>query len=128
VAYAPITWDDVVAVAPELADDAVAVAYQLMALGYVEEVVSFSEFGCVDSYRYKLARAYLAAHIATYFGWEGAEYDVASMSEGGVSVSYMAAGGGADGDLLGATGYGTMFLALVRRSPASAGFVTGVRR
>jgi hypothetical protein len=45
-----------------------------------------------------------------------------------VSVSYMAAGGGADGDLLGATGYGTMILDLVRRSPASAGFVTGVRR
>lgn len=121
---ANIVWSDVIAVAPTLATG-VSTGFQTLILGYVNESVQAGEFGGVDSFTYKLARAYLAAHYSSLHksGEHGAVGPITSQSEGGVSVSFGGASSSGESSL-GSTTFGQAFLAFVRRSPANAGFVT----
>lgn len=127
----PIVWADVVAVAPSMATG-IAAGFQTLILGYVNEVVVASEFGGENSFTFKLARAYLAAHYAYLHSIDssGSGGDVSgpivSKSEGGVSISYGQSStdsGGGGNSLLGSSDYGDAFMSLVMRSPARAGFV-----
>lgn len=63
---------------------------------------------------YPLALCYLASHIGTLETRGGGDEvgSVSSKSEGGLSVSYSAGGGGTDDDLLQTT-YGRMYLNLL---------------
>lgn len=118
---ADLVWADVVAVAPEMATG-VSTAFQTLILGFVNEAVDSRQFKGETSFRFTLARAYLAAHF-------GAVHKVgmlgipASESEGGVSQSFRALSMPGDSDLAG-TSYGGAYSSLVRRGPAMAGFVT----
>lgn len=127
-----IVWSDVVAVAPSMVTG-VSASFQTLILGYVNEVVQASEFGGENSFTFKLARAYLAAHYAYLHTLDssGAAGDVigpiVSKSEGGVSISYgssTTSGGAGGAGLLGSSDYGDAFMSLVNRSPARAGFLT----
>lgn len=64
--------------------------------------------------QYPLALSYIASHIGTLETRGGGDEvgSVSSKSEGGLSVSYSAAGGGTDDDLLQTT-YGRMYLNLL---------------
>lgn len=64
--------------------------------------------------QYPLALSYIASHIGTLETRGGGDEvgSISSKSEGGLSVSYSAAGGGTDDDLLQTT-YGRMFLNLL---------------
>lgn len=64
--------------------------------------------------QYPLALSYIASHIGTLETRGGGDEvgSVSSKSEGGLSVSYSAAGGGTDDDLL-QTIYGRMYLNLL---------------
>lgn len=63
---------------------------------------------------YPLALCYLASHVGTLETRGGGDEvgSVSSKSEGGLSVSYSAGGGGTDDDLLQTT-YGRMYLNLL---------------
>lgn len=63
---------------------------------------------------YPLALCYLASHVGTLETRGGGDEvgSVSSKSEGGLSVSYSAAGGGTDDDLMQTT-YGRMYLNLL---------------
>lgn len=64
--------------------------------------------------QYPLALSYIASHIGTLETRGGGDEvgSISSKSEGGLSVSYSAAGGGTDDDLLQTT-YGRMYLNLL---------------
>ena len=112
-----IIWADVTAVASELASTAGAT--QTMILAYVNDALSVDAFGGEDSATLTLARAYLAAHMATA-GARGAPGQVSAESAGGLSRSY-AVDAASSGSSYGSTAYGQQYLALVNRSPARAG-------
>lgn len=63
---------------------------------------------------YPLALCYIASHVGTLETRGGGDEvgSVSSKSEGGLSVSYSAAGGGTDDDLMQTT-YGRMYLNLL---------------
>jgi hypothetical protein len=107
---ADIIWTDVVAHAPELSS--VPSTAQTDVLAYANVALNASEFGGTASAAYRLARIYLAAHFGTQVSSGGAGA-VLSESAGGLSVSY---GGPPSSDMLATTGYGALYLALVRRS------------
>lgn len=70
----------------------------------------------------KLVRIYLAAHLGRTIGAAGAATGpVTSSSAGGLSVSYGSFSTSVDA--LGTTGWGNLYLAMIRRSPACVGFV-----
>lgn len=113
---AAITWSDVSLLAPELST--VAAGAQTLILAYVNDVhdVDAIDGDGEDGYRTKLARIYLAAHLATKIGTgAGGAGAVTSESVGGLSRSYaVAASSGAE---LETTGYGTAYLGILNRSP-----------
>jgi hypothetical protein len=111
-----ITWDDVIVIASELAD--VAEGAQDIILAYVNGALSVSMF---KPAALKLARIYLAAHIATVTAEDGdgaAIGPVISESVGGISRTYAAISAVTRGDGFDATSYGQTFGFLVRTSRA----------
>lgn len=115
-----ITWRDVIAVASELS--AVDEEAQFDLLAYVNNALAVAEFGGEGAPALKLARVYLAAHMATIGpASSGAAVagPVISESAGGLSRSYALVGGVTSGSF-DTSAYGRVFADLVRRSPARA--------
>lgn len=85
----PIAWTDVTAVGN---NDPVLINYpaagQTAVLAYVNSVLDVNMFDGEAGARTKLARCFLAAHIAACSALGDAGGPVASESEGGVSRSY----------------------------------------
>lgn len=107
---ASIIWSDVTAFAPELA--AVAAGAQTDLLAYVNgDGVAVDVFGGEDSPTTRLARIYLAAHVATVGRFGAGAGPLTSHSAGGLSRSFAQFSGGG---LIGTTGYGRLFLQLAR--------------
>lgn len=125
---ADISWDDVVllAQAPELDGDAVDPALQTVLLDYVNhEALNPRVYKGESSSTYKLARAYLAAHMASLItpnnagagggaGGGATAGAVTSESEGGLSRSYAQASDlpGASDSSYGSTVYGVKLAGL----------------
>lgn len=117
---AVITWAMVVDHAPHLSTiDADA---QTDILAYVNTALRVSVFGGEDSPKLKLARIYLAAHLATMGRQAGsggglAGGEITSESVGSISRSYAGASSGATSEAgLGSTVWGRSYLALVKTS------------
>lgn len=118
---AAILWSDVVTVDASLASTAVALQTEILA--YVHEVVGVHSLGGEESHRLKLARIYLAAHmavIAKQIGDGQATGPVTSRSIGGISKSWLAPQMTDDG--LQRTGHGSLYLFVVRNAPRTQGF------
>jgi hypothetical protein len=118
---ADIVWNDVTAVAPELST--VSAGAQADLLSYVNTHVDPAKLGGVGSPKYRLARIYLAAHMATMSsqGGVGVAGPVISESAGGLSRSYALLN--AQSGFSGST-YGDMYRHLIRTSAARAPLVT----
>lgn len=110
---ASIVWADVVNHAAELSS--VDTDAQTDILAHVNTTLDVRVFGGEDSPKLKLARIYLAAHMATLQTLGGSSGDIQSESVGGVSYSYGAA---ADASDFSSTSYGKQYSALVRNSIA----------
>lgn len=122
---AAILWSDVTAFAPTLTT--VAAAAQADVLNYVNTLLAVAEFDGEDGPTTRLARIYLAAHLATV----GAG---ANSSSGGATVGPVIEE--KVGDLqakysasaaqivtvsgLGMSAWGVLYLGIIRRSPARA--------
>lgn len=115
-----ITWRDVVGVASELASVDEEVQFNILA--YVNGALAVDEFGGEGSAMLKLARVYLAAHMATIGpASSGAAIagPVISESAGGLSRTYALVGSVTTGSF-DSSSYGRAFSDLVRRSTARA--------
>lgn len=116
---AAITWADVVNFAAELSGYPVAAQNDILA--HVNTALDVSYFGGETGYKLKLARIFLAAHIAatTPLGGGGGAAGGAITSEtvGGVSRSY-AAPVNMSGSGYQSTSYGQTFDGLIRTSLA----------
>lgn len=114
---AAINWNTVLGIAPEL--DSVNIDTQVMALAFVNEAISDSVWGTKTTAT--LARAYMAAHIATLSlrGGNGASGAVVSESAGGLSRTY--AQSMATNSTWGSTPYGVQFAALLRTNICARG-------
>lgn len=108
-----IVWSDVVVHAAELST--VAAGVQTDILAHVNTTLNVSVFGGESSPKLKLARIYLAAHMATLQTLGGSSGEIQSESVGGVSYTYAGGGGGSNYE---ATSYGQQYYALVRNSVA----------
>lgn len=121
---ADITWSNVLDYAPELEDfddDA-----QTDVLAYVnDEALDPDIFGGDDSTTFKLARIYLAAHMATTSmnGDSATAGPVIGESAGGLSRQYANTSGSVSDPLLDSTSYGREYQRLVRRSLARVPYV-----
>lgn len=110
----PVTWADVVAIAPELAD--VAVPTQVALLAHAERLVNRAAWGTLADDGVK----YLAAHLGTLTRSKG-KGPVASEAVGSLSRSY--------GSLValagtwGQTSYGAHYVQLTRMLPTVLGAV-----
>jgi hypothetical protein len=119
---AAITWDMVTAFAPELAT--FASGAQDVLLAYVNDALNVNLLDGEDGSKTKLARIYLAAHVATMSKrGGGAAGPVVSSSAGGLSRSFavIATGGNSS---YGATTYGSLYLDLMATTTSRLGFVT----
>lgn len=120
---AALTWANVTDFQPAFA--AIPPDVQAYYLNWAESVSS-SAFGGVDSATHKLARLYLIGHACTLYKRSCDAYAsntsglVSSETAGGLSVSYATGGTASLADYT-STGYGTMYLELVRSSTASRG-------
>jgi len=112
-----INWNTVLGVAPELTS--VNIDTQVLALAYANESLSDSMWG--TGAMATLARAYMAAHIATITvrGGEGASGAVVSESAGGLSRTY--AQSMASASTWGSTPYGVAFASLLRTNANARG-------
>lgn len=117
---AAIDWAAVVSIASELAD--VGVPAQDLYLAMANTFINVSMFDGEDGPKTKLARIYIAAHLATLDRMRGsaAAGPVISESRGGLSRSYanttqMSVASG----LFGQTTYGQNYATLVRTSAAA---------
>lgn len=123
---AAIDWDDVVAHAADLAD--VDTDAQADILGYVNENVNVAKFGGETSYKLKLARIYLAAHLGQMTleadSSSGVTGDIESETIGAESITFDYSKM-SDGDELELTQHGLKYRGLVRRSACRVGFVPG---
>lgn len=108
-----IVWDDVVNHAAELSG--VNGDAQDDILAHVNTTLNVAVFGGEGSAKLKLARIYLAAHMATLQILGGSSGDIQSESVGGVSYTY---GGSTSTSEFNATSYGKQYTALVRNSVA----------
>jgi hypothetical protein len=120
---AAIAWSDVTGFASGLT--AVGAGARTDILNWVNnEGLSAANFGGEDSYRYRLARIYLAAHLGELALPQTASDAVASktVSRDSLSVTYASA---TTPDLLIATQWGGLLKDLIEASPAAVGFVTG---
>lgn len=124
---ADIVWKDVTDQAPELANPKVAIDAQTVLLAWVNTTLKVSIWGGEDSAKYKLARVYLLAHVATLASTRGTlkAGPVISQSEGGVSQSYAnlmtTVGTGAHST----TPYGQLYDLLLGTTGARLPFVPG---
>jgi hypothetical protein len=109
-----IVWADVVNHAAELSG--VAAGAQTDILAHVNTTLNVSVFGGEDSPKLKLARIYLAAHIATLQSLGGSSGEIQSETVGGVSYTY--APGSTTGGSFESTSYGQQYSALIRNSIA----------
>jgi Protein of unknown function (DUF4054) len=117
---AAIIWSDISLIAAELSDTPGAA--QTILLAHVNgSGINVANFGGEDTIKTRLARIYLAAHLATMFKRAGTGGGIASQSEGGVSQSYYNAW--ANPTLLTTTSYGQMFKLLLLGTPARAGML-----
>lgn len=108
-----ISWTDVLVHAAELSsvdEDA-----RTDILAHVNSTLNVSVFGGEESPKLKLARIYLAAHMATLQLLGGSSGDIQSESVGGVSYTYGAAAASSD---FNSTSYGKQYSAIVRNSVA----------
>ena len=114
---AAIDWDDVVSHAPELSTTDVDAQDDI--LDHVNTALVVAKFGGESSGRLKLARIYLAAHLASVSGQGGVGVagPVTSETAGGLSRTYAVLSATAQQELQGST-YGQLFLDLVRTSSA----------
>ena len=116
---AAISWTDVTNHAAELSS--VSSGAQSDILAYVNTVLVPGEFGGEESPTLKLARIYLAAHKATTgpaSGGAAAAGPVLSEKAGELSRTY-ALIQATQGEFSGSS-YGSIFMDLIRRSPARA--------
>jgi hypothetical protein len=113
----PITWADVVAIAPELA--ALSLTAQEMILAYVNTVLAVDLLDGESGPKTRLARVLLAAHLGTLFsrGAQGSVGPVVEESLGPQSKKYANLVSEVSGDL-GATPYGMAYRAVIRASLA----------
>ena len=117
-----IVWKDVSEHAVELADPAIAHRAQVDFLTYVNTIVNVSLLDGEDGIKTRLARIYLAAHLATMDKRRGAAGILASQTAGPLSRSYMMMQWITKSELA-LTGYGLNYLAIIKRSPLRGGFV-----
>lgn len=112
-----ITWPDVVVIAAELAS--LGAAAQTLILEHVNTALNVSELGGESSPRLKLARIYLAAHLATIStaGGEAAGGPLIAETIDNISRSY-ASPLSVSASQYNATSYGQLFATLVRTSRA----------
>lgn len=118
---AAIQWTDVVAFAPQLST--VGVAEQNDILAHVNTAHKIDVFGGEDAQRLRMARIFLAAHIATLNSYGGTVLagPVISETAGDISRSYALANAYiTDGEknAWSATSYGQMYAMLIRTSAA----------
>lgn len=113
-----INWDAVVAFAPELSD--VNIDVQAYLLAHVNTTLNVAVFGGEESPKLRLARIYLAAHMATGMLLGASAGEIQSETVGGVSYTYS---GAAPVSSFESTGYGKQYAALVRNSIARFPFV-----
>lgn len=138
---ADILWTDVVNHAAGLADPAVNSGAKTDILGLVNSMLNPLPFGGESSYKYKLARIYLAAHIGTLEvmaakagisggGTGGTLGPVIAESEGGLTRSYASIlAMNLKNPLWGATIYGQEYAAISSDLPvARLPFLTRGRR
>lgn len=120
---AAITWTDVMALAPELSS--VSTDGRTYILAHVNTALNLAEFDGEDGPKTRLARIYLAAHFGaiSLAGATGASGPVTSESAGGLSRSYGTTTSTSSGSGIERTGYGQLYLQLVRTSPARAPLV-----
>lgn len=110
---AAIIWADVVAHAAQLST--LSATAQADVLAFVDEVVDVSLLGGEASYRARMARIYLAAHLGEIERRRGKAGPVTSESAGGLARSY---GASMTGDILDTTSYGGQFKSIARNSRA----------
>ncbi len=116
---AAIVWADVTGIAAELAT--VPVLAQTDLLAYVNTALAVGVFGGETSPKLRLARIYLAAHLATLLTTGGVKSagPVTSETVGADSISRSYGGSGSDSrsewEL---TAYGRQYASLVRTSSA----------
>lgn len=115
---ADIEWADVLGIASELAS--VAVEAQQAILAYVNTSLKPTYLGGVNSFEFKLARMYLAAHMGSPKGGAVAG-PVASESAGGLARTYAIMMG--TNPRWSSTRYGIEFEAMLFRSGAKGGLV-----
>lgn len=122
---AAINWADVTAMASELST--VEAAARKLILDYVNgPALDPASFDGEDGYTTKLARVYLAAHMASPIGKGAAGAaggPVTSESMGGLSRSYSVGSVASSVDSTGSTDYGRRYEALVKNSLARLPFV-----
>lgn len=113
---ADITWDDVTTHASDLSS-ITDTDLQDDILEFVNTHVNPEVFDGEDGIWTRFARIYLAAHFGKMIppGGGAAAGDIASMSEGGVSISFASA---MTGENLEKTIYGAQFKSLVKTSMA----------
>lgn len=121
-----IEWVDVVVMPGASSLSSVDEDAQDLILAYVNgDGVAYSKFDGEDGTTTKLARCYLAAHLAALGqrGAAGGVGPVTQMSEGGVSVSYAQPSYSQVEASLGDTPFGKAFSALIQRNPKLRGFL-----
>lgn len=116
---AAIEWSDVLEHAAELST--VTAGARETILGVVNAYLEVSIFGGEDSDKLKLARIYLAAHIATSAARAGAAGPMTSSSAGRLSRSYAVAQSASG--TFGATSYGVLLRMLIDTTSARLGTV-----
>lgn len=118
---ADIIWTDVVALIASMS--AITTDAQNAILPYVNIALDGDFFGGEDGQTYKLARIYLAAHIATTAtGGDAAPAGpVTEEHEGGLGRTYAAIAGAQSCNTHQSTSYGRLYDEIVRGSPNRLG-------
>lgn len=121
---ADIVWTDVTNVSAGLS--AVAGAYQTDILAYVNGVLEVSHFGGEAAIKTRLARIYLAAHLAQLWvdSVAGAGGPVTSETAGDISRGYAVFSPPSSDTLYDGTTWGKQYRLLVRASRAAVPMVT----
>ncbi len=114
---ASITWSTVVAAAPQLA--VIPLSYQTDVLNYVNTTLDDGLYGGEESFKLRMARTYLAAHMGEMWLRKGTGGAVTgeTASASSVAMSYAAPWHGAI-DALETTSYGLEFKRLTDSSAA----------
>lgn len=120
---AAIVWDDVVGIAPELAGTVISLSQQTDILLYVNTHLNVVGFGGEESVNLRLARKYLAAHMATFTrpgGGGSVRGQVTSETVGRISRTFSLTEGTQTGALA-LTTYGQQYDELVQGTIAFRG-------